>query len=58
MRKYLSTLCLAAVFLLGVGLLLYPSVSMYWNALHQSRAIAGYVESVAGTDTARYTRLL
>jgi sortase A len=29
-----------------VSLLLYPTVSDYWNEFHQSRAIAGYVEAV------------
>ena len=58
MKKHLSTLLLAAVFLVGIGLLLYPSVSDYWNALHQSKAIAGYVQSVAGTDMQKYESVL
>jgi sortase A len=29
-----------------VSLLLYPTISDYWNEFHQSRAIAGYVEAV------------
>lgn len=58
MKKHLSTLLLAAVFLVGIGLLLYPSVSDYWNSLHQSKAIAGYVQSVAGTDMQKYESVL
>jgi len=58
MKKHLSTLCLTAALLLGSCLLLYPSVSDYWNALHQSRAIAGYVRSVADTDDMRYRAML
>jgi len=58
MKRHLSTLCLLAAFLVGSGLLLYPSVSDYWNALHQSRAIADYVQSVADTDAERYRALL
>jgi sortase A len=37
--------------LIGLSLLLYPSVSNYWNSLHQTRAIAGYTEAVAEIDT-------
>ena len=33
--------------LIGAGLLAYPGFSDWWNDLHQSRAIAGYVEQVA-----------
>jgi sortase A len=58
MKQRLTTVCLVLLFLVGVGLLLYPSVSDYWNALHQSRAIAGYVQSVTDTDAAQYARLL
>ena len=38
---------LALVFLAGIGLLVYPTFSDWWNDLHQSRAIAGYVEKVS-----------
>ena len=33
--------------LAGLSLLLYPTVSDYWNSFHQSRAIATYVEQIA-----------
>ena len=58
MKKHLPTVALALVFLLGSGLLLYPSVSDYWNSLHQSKAIAGYVQSVATTAKERQEQLL
>ena len=41
MKKHLSTIILILVFLVGLSLLLYPTVSDYWNSFHQSRAIAG-----------------
>lgn len=47
MKKRLSTILLVIILLVGSGLLIYPSASNYWNCLHQSRAIAGYVESVS-----------
>lgn len=50
----LTTVLLVVLLLAGLSLLLYPSVSDYWNSLHQSRAIADYVESVAQLDKAQY----
>lgn len=32
--------------LVGIGLVSYPTVSNWWNNLHQSRAVAGYVTEV------------
>ena len=53
MKKHLSTILLA-----GLSLLLYPTVSDYWNSRHQSRAIAGYVEEVANLDLDRSQEML
>lgn len=51
MRKgALSTIILILTFLVGLSLLLYPTVSDYWNSLHQSRAITEYAEEVANLD--------
>lgn len=41
----LSTILLFFLFLLGVGLILYPSISDYWNSFHQTQAIIKYKES-------------
>ena len=57
MRKHLSTILLILVFFIGLSLLLYPSVSDYWNSFHQSRAIAVYAEQVAQLDNDRYDQL-
>ena len=46
-NKTKSTILLVFVFMTGLGLLLYPSVSNYWNSLHQTEAIASYMESVS-----------
>lgn len=51
------TIILILVFLVGVSLLLYPTVSDYWNSFHQSRAIAEYAEQVADLDDDRYDQL-
>ena len=53
-----STVILIIVFLVGLSLLLYPSLSDYWNSFHQSRAIASYVESVSHLDQQKYDALL
>ncbi len=57
MRKHLSTILLILIFLVGLSLLLYPTVSDYWNSLHQSRAIAQYAEQVANLDNDVYEQL-
>ena len=55
MKKHLSTIILILIFLIGLSLVLYPTVADYWNSLHQSRAIATYAEEVAHIDTDKYT---
>ena len=57
MRKHLSTILLVFILLIGLSLLLYPSVSDYWNSFHQTRAIATYAENVAKLDNAQYDEL-
>ena len=52
-----STIILILVFLAGLSLLLYPTVSDYWNSLHQSRAITEYAEQVAELDNDVYEQL-
>jgi len=52
-----STIILILVFLVGLSLLLYPSISNYWNSFHSSRAISRYAEEVAGMNSDRYAQL-
>lgn len=54
MRKHLSTIILILVFLTGLSLLLYPTVSDYWNSMHQSRAIVEYAQQVSEIDQVLY----
>lgn len=54
MRKHLSTIVLVILLLIGLSLLLYPTVSDYWNSFHQTRAITTYAENVAALDSASY----
>lgn len=53
-----STLVLILVFVVGLSLLLYPSISDYWNSLVQSRAIASYIESVSNLNNEEYDAIL
>lgn len=45
MKKRLSTILLVAVLVTGLSLLLYPTVSNYWNMRTQSRAVAAYKDA-------------
>ena len=54
MKKHGTTILLVIVFLVGLSLLLYPSFSDWWNSMHQSRAVASYVEQVAAIDKKQY----
>ena len=56
MKKHLSTILLVFVLFLGVAILLYPTVSDYWNSFHQSRAIASYIEQIENIDPVDYER--
>ena len=51
------TVLLVLVLLTGLSLLLYPSVSDYWNSFHQTRAISSYAGEVANLNEAQYDRL-
>ncbi len=54
MRKNLSTIILILIFLVGLSVMLYPSVSDAVNRKHQSRAVAGYAEEVDQLSDADY----
>ena len=58
MKKNWSSIILVLVFFLGLSLLLYPSISDYWNSFHQTRAIASYAESVAEIEDDQYEEML
>ena len=57
-KNRITTLLLALVFLAGLSLLLYPTVSDYWNSFHASRAVAAYAQEVADLNGAEYDALL
>lgn len=50
MKKHMSTIIALLVFITGLSLLLYPTVSNYWNSKHQSRVVANYSDTLAKMD--------
>lgn len=51
-------IALFAMLAVGLCLLLYPTVSEWWNSTRQSRAIASYVDAVDDLDTSRQDAML
>jgi sortase A len=47
LRTHVPEVLLSCALLVGVGMMLYPSVSDWWNSMHQSRAIATYQQAVS-----------
>ena len=50
MRKHISTIILCITFITGLSLLLYPTVSNYWNAQHQTQAVVDYTQRIERMD--------
>ena len=57
-KKHLVEIVLYAVLFAGLCLLLYPTVSNWWNSFTQSRAIASYVETVENTSSEQQAAML
>ena len=58
MKNKITTWILVLALLAGLSLLLYPTVSDYWNSLHASQAVATYTEDVKSIDKTQYDELL
>ena len=56
-KNSLSKIILILMLLIGLSLLLYPSVADYWNSFTQSQAIINYAEQVAHLDTEQYDHI-
>lgn len=57
-KSHGSTVLLLTVLLAGMALLLYPSISDYWNSFRQSQVIANYSEQLGSLDDERYRQLI
>lgn len=49
---------LVGIIVIGIGLLVYPSLADYWNSFHQSQAIMDYQERVTDLDTSQYEKIV
>ena len=58
MKKHITTILLVLLFLVGLGLLLYPTFSNWWNSFHSSKAINAYSDQVANLDEDEYAEIL
>ena len=56
-RRYLQIVLAVVLFLLALGLTLYPVVSNYYNQRHQSQIQTAYREVLEQTDTAELERI-
>lgn len=57
MKKHISTLLLILVLLIGLSLVLYPTVSNWWNQSRSSKVISDYSELVAELEEDEYEQL-
>ena len=57
MRKHKTVILLTIGFLVGICILLYPTISDYWNSKTQSRAIVDYESVLENLDPADYTAI-
>lgn len=46
MKRKATTILFVLIFLIGLSLLLYPTVSDHWNSFHQSKMIISHAENV------------
>lgn len=58
LKQKLSKFALPFIFIMGLGLLTYPTISDYWNSFHQSEAIMSYTKSVSKMSTEDYKHIL
>lgn len=56
-RDHFLTVLFILILFAGLSLLLYPSISNYWNSFHSTQAIANYTEEVANLDHQEYDSL-
>ena len=56
-RRYLQIILAAVLFLLALGLTLYPVISNYYNQRHQSQIQTAYRKVLEQTDTAELKRI-
>ncbi len=56
LKKQIPNIIFGLIFLVGLGIFLYPSVSNYINSKHQSKAVASYDEAIASMSREDYSK--
>ena len=57
MKKVLIVIAVVVILLAGLGLILYPTLSDYYNRLHRSGAIVDYAETIKAFDDDQYNEM-
>ena len=57
MRKHKTVIFLTLGFLVGICILLYPTISDYWNSKTQSRAITDYESVLENLNSQEYAKI-
>jgi len=57
-KSVVSTVIIVLILLVGVGIMVYPTFSDWWNSFHQSRVIANYATAVDEMDQEAIDALL
>lgn len=52
-KENFATAILISLLLVGLSLVLYPTVSDYWNSFHQSKAVASYLQDVEDMEESK-----
>lgn len=57
MKRNKTNIILAIIFLIGLSVMLYPTISDYWNSRVQSQAVAAYNNDVQNMSKEDYQRM-
>ncbi|MCR5558204.1 MAG: class C sortase [Butyrivibrio sp.] len=57
LKKIIPNIIFSIIFLVGISIFLYPSVSNYVNSKHQSKAISNYEEALAAISEEDYSMI-
>ncbi len=58
MKKKITSVVIGLIFLVGLGILLYPTISNWVNERNQSRVVAGYSEAISNMTETDYSHYL
>lgn len=58
MKKKMPTIIITVSLIAGLCLLLYPTISNWWNSFRQTSIISRYIEDVKNIDDNKYKEIL